>query len=186
LEELESVERDLKHVRHHSTSLLLARDTFLRQADENHTVWADRLNDIAREMLKHLGTEYEAIEFDADLSLAVRRKGQRELINEWQITEQLSTGTREQLHWLARMAVVRFLSNNKPLPIILDEPFSEFDDERFLKIMRFLINNIAPHNQVIIFSCHQQRHEWLMDQLDPREREGVELCRLQSMTMAPR
>jgi hypothetical protein len=186
LEELEAVERDLKHVQQHRTALLLARDTYLRLADENHTVWADRLNDIAREMMKALGTEYEAIEFDADLSISVRRKGQRELINEWQINEQLSTGTREQLHWLARMAVVRFLSNNRPLPIILDEPFSEFDDERFLKIMRFLINNIARHNQVVIFSCHQQRHEWLMQQLDPRERESVELCRLQSMTMAPR
>jgi energy-coupling factor transporter ATP-binding protein EcfA2 len=181
LEELEAVERDLKHVKHQRTALLLARDTFLRLADENHTVWADKLNDITREMLKALGTEYEAIEFDADLSMSVRRKGQRDALNEWHIQEQLSTGTREQLHWLARMAVVRFLSNNRPLPLVLDEPFSEFDDERFLKIMRFVINNIARHNQVIIFSCHQQRHEWLMDQLDPREREAVELCRLQPM-----
>lgn len=181
LEELESIERDLKHVRSQRTSLLLARDTFLRLADENHSIWADKLNDITREMLKHLGTEYESIEFDADLSISVRRKGQREPLNEWHMTGQLSTGTREQLHWLARMAVVRFLSKNKALPIILDEPFSEFDDERFLKIMRFLINNIAQHNQVIIFSCHQQRHEWLMDQLDPRERDSVEMCRLSSL-----
>ena len=186
LEELEAIERDLKHVKHHRTSLRMARDTFLRLAEENHRVWADKLNDISRDMLKALGTEYEAVEFDAELQISVRRKGHRELISPWQIQEQLSTGTREQLHWLARMAVVRFLSSNRPLPMVLDEPFSEFDDERFLKIMRFLVNNIARHNQVIIFSCHQQRHEWLMDQLDPRERESVELCRLQSMTMAPR
>lgn len=184
LEELEAVEHDLNHVKSQRTSLLLARDTFLRLADENHSVWADKLTDITREMLKHLGTEYETIEFDADLSISVRRKGQRESLNEWHMNGQLSTGTREQLHWLARMAVVRFLSNNKALPIILDEPFSEFDDERFLKIMRFLINNIARRNQVIIFSCHQQRHEWLMDQLDPRERENVELCRLVSLKTA--
>ncbi len=178
LEDLEAIERELNFVSNQRTSLLLARDTYLRLSDENHSVWGDKLTDITREMLKHLGTEYESIEFDADLSLSVRRKGQKEALNEWQMNAQLSTGMREQLHWLARMAVLRFLSDNKALPIILDEPFSEFDDERFLKIMRFLINSIARHNQVIIFTCHQQRHEWLMDQLDPPERDNVELCRL--------
>lgn len=184
LEDLEAVERDFNHVSHHRTALLFARDALLRQADENHAVWADRLSDISRDMLRHLGTEYDSIEFDAELNINVRRKGQRDPLNEWQLQEQLSTGTREQLHWLARMAVVRLLSNHKPLPIILDEPFSEFDDERFLKIMRFLINDICAHNQVIILSCHQQRHEWLMDQLDPRERDSVETCRLVSLKAA--
>ena len=181
IEELEQVEADLAHVERSRTALLLARDNFLRLAEENHSIWADKLTDISREMLKHVGTEYEALEFDADMTITVRRKGQREPLNDWHITRQLSTGTREQLHWLARMAVIRFLSKDMQLPIILDEPFSEFDDERFVKIMRFLINTIARHHQVIIFSCHQHRQEWLMQQLEPAERECVELCKLTPM-----
>ncbi len=80
LEELESVERDFEHVCHHSTSLPYSRH-ILRQADENHTVLADRLNSVARLMLKHLGTEYEAIEFDTDSIFPGRQKERHELIN---------------------------------------------------------------------------------------------------------
>jgi uncharacterized protein YhaN len=177
-EQLEAVERDIERVRHTRASLTLARDTLLRLADENHAVWSDKLTDIARDMLRHLGTEYDSLEFDSDMRLSVRCKGHREPLNEWNIGNQLSSGTREQLHWLAQLSVLRYLSAQRPLPIILDEPFSEFDDERFLKTMRFLVNTICQQHQVIIFSCHQQRHEWLLEHLDANERQSIEVCRL--------
>lgn len=181
IEQLESVAASLVHVEQTRDALLLARDTLIELAKETHSIWADRLTDISRDVLKNLHSEYESLEFDADLRLSVRRKGQRESINQWSIHNQLSSGTKEQLHWLARMCVVGFLSKNRTLPLILDEPFSETDDERFVRMMRFLINTVAARHQVIIFSCHQQRHEWLLEQLQPAEREKVELCRLVPM-----
>lgn len=176
LEALETTESQLLHARNLLGSLTLAKQTFLELADENHSVWADKLNEIATEMLKPLGTDYENFEFSADLGITVRRKGQREVLSTGR--DQLSVGAREQLHWLARMAVVRYLSQSRVLPVILDEPFSETDDDRFLKMMRFLITNISPSNQIIIFSCHQQRHEWLLEQLDAKEKQSIEFCRL--------
>jgi hypothetical protein len=177
-EELETVQQRLTYLKSTRVSLQLARDTLMQLANETHSVWADRLSDIARNTLKEVQSDFDLLEFDADLCLNVRRKGSREMLNPWQLNSQLSAGTREQLHWLARMTVLQFLSEKRQLPIVLDEPFSEFDDERFLRSVRFLINSVVPRHQLLMFSCHQQRHDWLMERLQPHEREAVQLCAL--------
>jgi hypothetical protein len=40
-------------------------------------------------------------------------------------------------------------------------------------MMKFLISSIAPNNQVIILSCHHQRHQWLASQLNFEEKEKL-------------
>ena len=100
-------------------------------------------------------------------------------MDETEIQNQLSIGTKEQIHWLARMVVAKFLSRQQVMPIIMDEPFSEADDERFMKMMRFLILVIAKDHQIIIFSCHQQRHTWFKNQLEDAERGKLLFCRRQ-------
>jgi uncharacterized protein YhaN len=79
------------------------------------------------------------------------------------------------------MAVVRFLSNDMPLPIILDEPFCEADDERFSKMMNMLIDNVMQDHQIIVFSCHQGRHRWLMENLEEDRRDRINECRLEDL-----
>jgi len=181
LEAQESIERELQHLRRSKQALELARDTFQRLGKETHAHWAGRLNEISREMLASLGTEYESLHFDEDLDLTARRKGQPEPIQPAQINSQLSTGAREQLHLLARMAVAQFLSKDDTLPIVLDEPFSEADDQRFLNMMRFLIDTVLSNHQIIVFSCHQQRHQALTDALSSEQQAKVQFCELQAL-----
>jgi chromosome segregation ATPase len=176
LEEMESIEKDLGSVKRAKIALELARDTLRRLSGETYVDWSTKLNEIAKDMLENLGLDYEDLSFDSQLKLTAQRKGEDEKLGPAQITSQLSVGTREQLHWLARMVVSRFLSSDEALPIILDEPFSESDDERFTTVMKFLIDVLSRQHQVIVFSCHQQRHFWLIDQLD-QEKERIEFCR---------
>lgn len=180
LENLESIERELEHLRKTRQALDLAKETFQRLGKETHAHWANRLNEISRKMLQSLDTEYESLHFDEDLDLTARRKGQPEPLQPAQINSQLSTGTREQLHLLARMAVARFLSKDNALPIILDEPFSEADDQRFLNMMRFLVDTIRPQHQIILLSCHQQRHQSLIDQLPAEQKSNIQFCDLKA------
>ena len=51
------------------------------------------------------------------------------------------------------------LSNEK-MPIILDEAFAYYDDERLKNILIFLSNNAKEH-QVIIFTCTKREQEIL-------------------------
>jgi uncharacterized protein YhaN len=181
LAELETAQREQERVRNTAVSLGLARDTLRRLSEETHAVWADKLTEAARELLKQLSGEYDGLEFDADMTIAVRRKGQKERMDDWQISNQLSLGAREQIHWLARLTVMQLICRSRQLPLILDEPFSEFDDERFLKAMRYLISAAAQGQQIIVFSCHQQRHHWLLEQLDALELQSLEVCQLSSL-----
>ena len=177
LEELDLTEFKLHSAKRAKVALEMARDTLKRLSGENYIDWATNLNNIGKEMLGKLGLDYEEVRFDPELRLVARRKNQKEDISSAEIMNQLSIGTKEQLHWLARMIVARFLSKQNSLPIIMDEPFSEADDDRFLKLMQFLINVIAREHQIILFSCHKQRHSWLRSQLDDSEKGRLLFCR---------
>ncbi len=177
LEELDLTEFRLQGAKRAKIALEMARDTLKRLSGENYVDWSTNLNNIGKEMLSKLGLDYEEVRFDDQLRLVAKRKNQTEEISSAQIMSQLSMGTKEQLHWLARMIVARYLSQKNSLPIIMDEPFSEADDDRFLKMMRFLINVIAKEHQIILFSCHQQRHSWLRSQLDDPEKGRLLFCR---------
>lgn len=179
MEDLDLTEFRLQSGKRAKLALELARDTLKRLSGENYIDWSQHLNQIASEMLNRLGMEYDEIKFDNELKLVARRKNDGDRISAAQIMSQLSTGTKEQLHWLARMVVAGYLSRSLALPIIMDEPFSESDDDRFVKMMRFLINHIAKEHQVVLFSCHQQRHIWLKQQLEDNEKGRLVFCRRQ-------
>lgn len=77
--------------------------------------------------------------------------------------EKLSTGTIEQIYLALRLSVINEISKEK-LPIILDEAFAYYDDERLAETLKFL-NKID--NQVIILSCTNREKKIL-------ENEGIE------------
>jgi len=180
-QELGRVEHDVEQLKQARTAIELARNTLDRLSGETYVDWASKLNAISQELVERIGLDYENLAFGSDLTLSVQRKGQLERLQPAQIMTQLSIGTKEQLHWLARMVVCRFLSGENPLPIVLDEIFAETDDERFLRMMQFLLGVVASQNQIIMFSCHYQRYRWLIERFTPAQRELVELCKKSSL-----
>ncbi len=68
----------------------------------------------------------------------------------------LSKGAKGQAYFALRLALSRLLNENKqPLPIILDDIFAQFDDDRANNGFKFL-NDYAKENQVIFFTCHKE------------------------------
>jgi hypothetical protein len=176
LDRIENVSRELSNARRSKLSLELARNTLRKLSGETYENWSQKLNAIAGEVLGKLDLEFETLQFASDLSLLLKRRGDADTIDSSMFKERMSVGTREQLHWLARVVISRFLSRDNPLPIILDEPFSESDDERFFRIMQFVVDVLTRDHQVIIFSCHRQRHQWLAEQLSAAQRERLLFC----------
>jgi hypothetical protein len=63
-----------------------------------------------------------------------------------------------------RLALSDYFSPvDSPLPIILDEPFATRDDSGFESGMKFILKQVSLKHQVIILTCHRQRHQWLRD-----------------------
>ena len=48
------------------------------------------------------------------------------------------------------------------IPIILDEPFAYFDDNRLSNILKYLKSNFSD-NQIIIFTCSNREEKILND-----------------------
>lgn len=72
---------------------------------------------------------------------------------------QVSYGTMNQIYFALRMAAGELLSCGQPVPIILDEAFAMYDDERLKAALRWL-NGCG--RQVILFSS-QTREKVLLD-----------------------
>ncbi len=75
--------------------------------------------------------------------------------------EQLSTGTIHQVYFALRMVFAGHLFPKIKLPLVLDETFVYYDDERIMEVLKHL----PKDRQIIILTC-QEREKRLLDALD--------------------
>ncbi len=75
----------------------------------------------------------------------------------------LSVGTIDQMYISLRLSALDEISN-ETLPIILDEAFAYFDNERLENMLKYLNLNFK-NNQIIIFTCSKREKE-ILDKLD--------------------
>ncbi len=72
--------------------------------------------------------------------------------------DQVSCGTMHQVYFALRLASAGLLSDGADLPILLDEPFAMYDEERLESALRFLSGS---GRQVILFSCQRRELDLL-------------------------
>ncbi len=75
----------------------------------------------------------------------------------------LSTGTGEQIFLAFRLAMSEFLFGNEEIPMIFDEIFAYYDDERLRSALE-AISNLGSR-QVFLFTCSKREKE-ILDELD--------------------
>ena len=73
--------------------------------------------------------------------------------------DQLSRGARDQLYLSIRAALVDALSGDRNLPLLLDDPCVNFDDERLAGAAR-LIADLARDRQVLLFTKDETWTRW--------------------------
>ena len=73
--------------------------------------------------------------------------------------ERLSVGTIDQLYLSLRLAMLDEIAREK-VPIILDEAFAYYDDERLKNILIYLTTEFSDR-QIIILTCTQREKEIL-------------------------
>lgn len=75
--------------------------------------------------------------------------------NNFVLFEELSQGTIDMIYLASRIVFANMLSENKNPPILLDEPFYQFDSNRFQKGLEVL-EKLSGLNQIIIFTCDEE------------------------------
>lgn len=64
----------------------------------------------------------------------------------------LSQGSFDQLFFALRLAAADVMSRQEPLPLLLDDPFVNFDDDRYEGVLEVLLQ-VARDRQVMYFTC---------------------------------
>ncbi len=112
------------------------------------SVLSDRTSDIFSGLTKG---KYSSVSISKSFNISVEEK---EVFgsNDWQT---LSDGTIDQAYFALRLTVSELLSNDgEKLPLILDDPFDRYDDQRALRAMEFL-KEYSKDSQTLIFTCHK-------------------------------
>jgi uncharacterized protein YhaN len=65
----------------------------------------------------------------------------------------LSKGTVDQIFFALRLAMIQCIGETgETIPMLLDDPFPNYDDDRLLRSMK-LLAAIGQTNQVLLFTC---------------------------------
>ena len=102
--------------------------------------------------------KYKKASFDSEYGLRVEGEN-----GEYIDTLRLSIGTIDQLYLSLRLSSMNEISKEK-MPIILDESFAYYDNERLENILKFINENYLD-NQILIFTC-SNREKDIMDKLN--------------------
>jgi DNA repair exonuclease SbcCD ATPase subunit len=71
----------------------------------------------------------------------------------------LSASTIEQIYLAARLALTELISDNKNSLLILDEPFSDYDENRLENAMKVL-RNLSESHQILLLTSKNQYDKW--------------------------
>ena len=102
--------------------------------------------------------KYQKVSIHEDKGLIVELQN-----GEYRSANLLSVGTIDQLYLSLRLAMLDEISKEK-MPIILDEAFAYFDDERLKNSLLFLIQQAKEH-QIMLFTC-TKREKQILDELN--------------------
>ena len=98
--------------------------------------------------------KYQKVNFNDENGLRIELKN-----GDYVPVENLSTGTIDQMYLALRINSISEIVEEK-LPIILDEAFAYYDDERMANILKYLEKEYKE-NQIIIFTCSQREEDVL-------------------------
>jgi recombinational DNA repair ATPase RecF len=113
---------------------------------------------VGRDIARLTGGRYRKVEID-DRSLNVDVWAPER--NDWVSASQLSKGTIDQIYLAARIGLVRLVTQGRRPPLLLDDPFVTFDDQRAARAA-LLLRDLAADFQVIYLAC-SNRYDGLAD-----------------------
>lgn len=100
------------------------------------------------------GGKYKNVKLNDEEGLIVELEN-----GEYISSNRLSVGTIDQLYLSLRLSAFRQITNES-IPIILDESFAYYDNERLKNILKYLSDNFKD-NQILIFTCTNREKEML-------------------------
>jgi uncharacterized protein YhaN len=147
------LEDELAKCREEYDALSLAIEVLEEANMEMQEKFSPRVSQCAGEYLKDMTSgRYEKLLFDKNFDALAKIKD--DPVSHGILA--MSGGTSDQIYLSLRLAMCELLlSGDEPCPIILDDAFVNFDNERMIKALELIIK-ISEKRQVIIFTCQDR------------------------------
>ena len=154
---LKHIIQDNERIRQDIDAIELAQETMQELSMSIRDSFGLYLNKTASDLIDGItGGRYSSISIDENLRAFLNTK--RKLIP----LEQVSSGTADQIYLALRLAAAKFIQGDEDrLPLIFDDSFVLYDDERLMTALKWLPN--AYQGQIIIFTCHQREERILRE-----------------------
>lgn len=162
LENLVNVEEKLENLEVKREELLDYRKCIELAIESLDKAYIKMKNSVTPQFSKELSTniskitnnKYKNVRINEQDGLTVELENGR-----YDSANKLSCGTIEQLYLSLRIAILNQITEEN-MPIILDEAFAYYDDDRLENILKY-INEEYSNKQVLIFSCSNREIELL-------------------------
>ena len=158
-EEYESLQEQLTELQDKNKCILATKD-LLEKAYEKmkNNVTPKFTQNLSNIACNISNGKYKKVIFNEEKGLVVELEN-----GEYISVNRLSAGTIDELYLSLRLSMLDEISNEK-MPIILDEVFVYFDDERLKNSLIFLAEQSKEH-QIIIFTC-SNREKQILDSIN--------------------
>ncbi|WP_026895899.1 ATP-binding protein [Clostridiisalibacter paucivorans] len=138
-------------------SLNLARNTINDISTNMQKEYAPKLNQKVSNIINYITKgKYTEVKITEGMNIKVVDERENKIID----VNSLSEGTIDQLYFALRIATIDIVTENRNLPIFLDDAFVQYDDNRLKNILRFLMEE-SKNRQIIIFTCQNREKKFL-------------------------
>lgn len=133
----------------------LAQETMTSLSTSIRDSFGLYLNKEASQLIEQItGGIYNSMSVDENLHVFMNTKTKLVPLN------QVSSGTMDQVYLALRLSAAKLIQKGEDsLPLIFDDSFVLYDDERLRTALRWLVK--AYPGQIIIFTCHQREAQML-------------------------
>ncbi len=155
MEELDEQDDDLQKWEEERKAVTMAEDRLRelsrQMQDRMKQAMSGRVSEIVKELT---GGKYTRMQVEDDFSVSLWQEDRKIP------ARALSRGTIEQIYFALRMASVEMMQEEE-YPVILDDTFAYYDDDRLENTLKWLYEN---KKQVLLFTC-QKREKEALDRL---------------------
>lgn len=162
MKDIIEIEEETQHIKNKIFTLEIdmealeyAVSTIKRISSDKELQILSKLENEVSEMFSRITNKrYSAVKFGRNLSPQVycAEKGKYLPLEELN----LSQGTIDQLYFCIRVAILRTIcSNGEKLPMILDDPFLNYDVERLTRSIQTL-KELGKEHQILFFTCREE------------------------------
>ena len=157
-ERIATLRAELGRLEWYRDALKLAYDELAEAKQQYQQQFAPRLERLMCEGLARISdSRYTEVTVDpSTLAVSLKAPERQELVD----VANLSTGTRDMVYLMLRIAIARLLSRStESLPLMMDDPLVQFDRGRQERALEFL-SQLAADTQVFLFTKDEWTKEW--------------------------